>query len=345
MAAHCSNLMLRLAIGSAGTSLAQGLFRPSVSVQQVRWTKANKHWLPKWKALRRRKVIKIKLPEFEEMRKKDQLTPEEMRSKLKEQGVAPDRPWNERPMVISCSGGVFEPYLPPEGDGKVSVLTKAGAIQRMRRLEMRGKSYMNLRKIRAYEDEFDLVEFADIAQDIYIEAHKALVSRDEDKLHDLVTEHCYPIMMANIARKTLRWQFVRSLEPPRAVHVRCTDMISKENLFGQITMRFHSQQTLAVYDRFGRLMHGSEAMIKDVLEYVVFEKHISNVYGTWRIHSKITPEWQPPKEPMLKTFVKPKSEPEPAAAATETTTTTIRETPPSPQSQSSQPSGETFAAA
>ncbi|KAH7985618.1 hypothetical protein HPB52_025520 [Rhipicephalus sanguineus] len=119
--------MLRLAISGAGRSLTQGLFRPSV--QQVRWAKSNKHWLPKWKALRRRKVIKIKLPEFEEMRHRDQMTPEEMRAKLKEQGVAPDRPWNERPMVISCSGGVFEPYLPPEGDGKVSLLTKAGAVQ------------------------------------------------------------------------------------------------------------------------------------------------------------------------------------------------------------------------
>ncbi|KAH9368270.1 hypothetical protein HPB48_013465 [Haemaphysalis longicornis] len=315
---------------------------------------SNKHWNPKWKAERRRKVIKIELPDFEGMRRKDRLTPEEMRTKLKEQGIAPDRPWNERPMVISCSGGVFEPYVPPEGDGKVSVLTKAGAVQRMRRLEMRGKSYMNLRKIRSYEDGFDLVEFADTAQEIYVEAHKALASRDEDRLHELVTEHCYPIMMKNIERKTLRWQFVRSLEPPRAVHIRCTDMVSKENLFGQITMRFHSQQaseqaaqhatelTLAVYDRFGRLMYGSEAMIKDVLEYVVFEKHISNVYGVWRVHSKIIPQWQPVKEPMLKTFIKPEAKPEPEPEPSATSKTTTTETQPPPPSP---PPGETFATA
>ena len=29
--------------------------------------------------------------------------------------------------------------------------------------------------------------------------------------------------------------------------------------------------------RFGRLIHGSEVVAKDVLEYVVFEKHLSNV--------------------------------------------------------------------
>lgn len=49
-------------------------------------------------------------------------------------------------------------------------------------------------------------------------------------------------------------------------------------------------QCLAVYDRFGRLIYGSEVLAKDVLEYVVFEKHLSNEYGLWRLHAKIIPE-------------------------------------------------------
>lgn len=44
-------------------------------------------------------------------------------------------------------------------------------------------------------------------------------------------------------------------------------------------------------------MFGSDVVSKDVLEYVVFEKHIVNQYGTWRIHGKIIPDWMPPKEP------------------------------------------------
>lgn len=59
---------------------------------------------------------------------------------------------------------------------------------------------------------------------------------------------------------------------------------------------------LAVYDRFGRLMHGSEIIAKDVLEYVVFEKHLANLYGKWRIHDKIIPDWLPPREPTLVTY-------------------------------------------
>ena len=50
-------------------------------------------------------------------------------------------------------------------------------------------------------------------------------------------------------------------------------------------------QILAVYDRFGRLIHGHPSVAKDVLEYVIFEKHLASLYGKWRLHAKIVPEW------------------------------------------------------
>jgi len=42
---------------------------------------------------------------------------------MKEQGLLPPRPWQERPTYISSTGGVFEPYIPPEGDGKLSAIS------------------------------------------------------------------------------------------------------------------------------------------------------------------------------------------------------------------------------
>ena len=51
------------------------------------------------------------------------------------------------------------------------------------------------------------------------------------------------------------------------------------------------------------MLYGSEVIAKDVLEYVVFEKHLANIYGKWRIHEKIIPDWMPPREPGLKTYV------------------------------------------
>lgn len=159
-----------------------------------------------------------------------------------------------------------------------------------------------IRKVKNYEDDFETDEFGVKAQDIYIKAHEMLALKDKRALREYISERAYPEMMHNVKDKTIRWKFLQSLEPPRLVHARVTDVISKENLFAQITVRFHTQQQLAIYDRFGRLMHGSETLAKDVLEYVVFEKHISNEYGQWRLHDKIVPEWLPPRQPAPKTF-------------------------------------------
>jgi len=62
---------------------------------------------------------------------------------------------------------------------------------------------------------------------------------------------------------------------------------------------------LAIYDRFGRLAHGSEKLAKDCLEYVVFENHIADEYGCWRLHGKILPDWLPRQQPVLRTLRKP----------------------------------------
>ncbi|KAG9333668.1 hypothetical protein JZ751_010738 [Albula glossodonta] len=150
--------------------------------------------------------------------------------------------------------------------------------------------------------------------------------------------------------KTLHWAFVESLEPPRLVHARCPEMVSKGNLYGQVTIRMHSRQvrqhtctpagetahmhprqvrqhtctpdsthalptgetahmhsrqTLAIYDRFGRLMLGDEQVPRDVLEYIILERHLVNPFGRWRLHAKIVPSWAPPKDPIIKTVMIP----------------------------------------
>ncbi|XP_054164979.1 probable 39S ribosomal protein L45, mitochondrial [Oppia nitens] len=258
-----------------------------------------------WKKARSRKVIKIELPDFNEMRLEDKLSPEEIRSRLKEKGVAPPRMYNERELTITSTNGILDPYVPPEGDGKASIISATGAKQRMDQLTKKGKSMLAIRKVRTYEDELDLPTFAENALDLYVKAHRALADKEWDQLHDFVTEHAFPQMTHKADLKTIRWQFINSIEKPTVAHVRTLDVLSKNNLFAQITVRLHTRQILAIYDRFGILMHGSEAVVKDVLEYVVFEKHLANLYGKWRLHAKIVPNWMPPKEPIIRTFVSP----------------------------------------
>ncbi|CAH0402547.1 unnamed protein product [Chilo suppressalis] len=280
-----------------------------------------KHYIPKFKKHRAMKVFKFPLPNFNE--DFDSMSREKMRQKMKEKGVLPPRPWVERPFYLSATGGVFEPYVPPEGDGKASIVSATRAKQTVEFLGKKSKSMMAMRKIKSFEEDFDSKEFLPLAQDIYVKAHDCLANKDRLGLRTYVTEKAYPEFRYNTQLKTIHWRFLDSLEPPRVVHARYTDVVSKENIFAQLTVRFHTRQQLAVYDRFGRLIHGSEILAKDVLEYVVFEKHLSNMYGTWRIHDKIIPDWAPPREPSKLTLVKPEPEPEPEPQSEEADTPAI----------------------
>ena len=124
------------------------------------------------------------------------MTPDQIRASMKKEGMAPTRPYNERPILITTTGWacvlflssnianinlyvfsdtILEPFLPPEGDGKVSTLSKEGAKQRYSVLENKGKNMIHLRKLRRFEEEFDSYDFALKAQDLYIEAHNTLV--------------------------------------------------------------------------------------------------------------------------------------------------------------------------
>lgn len=86
-------------------------------------------------------------------------------------------------------------------------------------------------------------------------------------------------------------------------------------------------QKLAVYDRFGRLMYGSEILAKDVLEYIVYERHLSNKHGSWRIHAKIIPDWMPAKDSVPKTYRVVES-PEPPAPSPTTESSRTLAVPP-----------------
>ncbi|XP_026874083.2 39S ribosomal protein L45, mitochondrial [Electrophorus electricus] len=232
-------------------------------------------------------------------------TQAEQMAKARASGVVIPQEYMERAINISCTAGIFDPYIPPEGDARLSSLSKEGLMQRTKQIQQTAASQLAIRKIKEHDSEFSTKEFAVRAQEIFIEAHMALTQFNKEKLHSLVTERCYPEMVRGNRYKTLHWRFIESLEPPRIVHARCPDMISKGNLYGQVTIRMHSRQTLAIYDRFGRLMLGDEEEPRDVLEYLVMERHLVNPYGCWRLHGKIVPAWAPSKGPVIKTVMLP----------------------------------------
>lgn len=101
---------------------------------------------------------------------------------------------------------------------------------------------MAVRKIRQFEEDFDAPKFCKEATEIYIKMHEILTKKDKENLIDYVTERAYPEVIHNTDKKTIRWKYLKDIELPRIVQARTTDIITKENIFSQLTVRFHTQQ-------------------------------------------------------------------------------------------------------
>jgi len=53
-------------------------------------------------------------------------------------------------------------------------------------------------------------------------------------------------MTWKLEKKSFRWKYIESLEAPRVVHVRTTDMMSKENVYAQVTVRLLTRQVCVI---------------------------------------------------------------------------------------------------
>ena len=179
-----------------------------------------------------------------------------------------------------------------------------GTSQKVTYVKQKAATMRAVKKIRNYEDEFDLGVFGEEALQIYIKIHELVAKQAKEELFEYVTEYAYPLINFQRENKTIKWEFIKTNELPNVVQARTNHLIEKENMFAQVTVRFNTRQILAIYDRFGHLMYGSDAVVKDVLEYVVFEKNISDYNSKWRLHSKIIPSWAPEKEAIRRTFIR-----------------------------------------
>jgi len=53
-------------------------------------------------------------------------------------------------------------------------------------------------------------------------------------------------MTWKLEKKSFRWKYLEALEAPRVVHVRTTEMLSKENLYAQVTVRLLTRQVTSL---------------------------------------------------------------------------------------------------
>lgn len=58
------------------------------------------------------KLFKINLPEYDKIREELRMSAEEKRSKAAKEGIAPPVSFEYRPLNITTSGEILDPYIP-----------------------------------------------------------------------------------------------------------------------------------------------------------------------------------------------------------------------------------------
>lgn len=53
---------------------------------------------------------------------------------------------------------------------------------------------------------------------------------------------------------------------------------------------YFSLKVMAIKDKHGRHIKGSDKEVREVVDYVVFERHLTNKYGKWRVCGKLFPQ-------------------------------------------------------
>uniref|UniRef100_A0A2R9AFX0 Uncharacterized protein n=1 Tax=Pan paniscus TaxID=9597 RepID=A0A2R9AFX0_PANPA len=81
---------------------------------------------------------------------------------------------SDRSIHLACTAGIFDAYVPPEGDARISSLSKEGLIERTERMKKTMASQVSIRRIKDYDANFKIKDFPEKAKDIFIEAHLCL---------------------------------------------------------------------------------------------------------------------------------------------------------------------------
>ncbi|CAJ0951713.1 unnamed protein product [Ranitomeya imitator] len=104
----------------------------------------------------------------------NKLSVDEMMKKARAAGIITPQEDLERPINVSCTAGILDAYVPPEGDARLSTLSKDGLKQRTEQLKQTAASQLAIRKIKNYDEDFSTKVFPEKAQEIFIEAHNCL---------------------------------------------------------------------------------------------------------------------------------------------------------------------------
>ncbi|CAO3697235.1 unnamed protein product [Umbelopsis ramanniana] len=157
---------------------------------------------------------------------------------------------------------------------------------------------IGLIKYKSLYEKWNSGKFMSVAEETYKDMNSAFARGDRNLLEEVCLDAMYSNLKNQLKTRsnvTWDWQYHGEVEPPKIVCVRCmgTSGFSKTGFsVGQVTVRMHTKQSMAVYDKKNRLIAGDPHKVQNVREYVVFQRALTDPEDVWKIYGKVAPTEQ-----------------------------------------------------
>ncbi|KAI9258993.1 hypothetical protein BDA99DRAFT_606192 [Phascolomyces articulosus] len=196
--------------------------------------------------------------------------------------------------ILIRDHGVFANYVPPETAPAISDFAR-WRLTKWRNLKNNVQNLLSvgLIKYKSQYEKWDSRKFLEVAEETYKDMNDAFARGDRQMLEEVCLDAMYSTLKNQIKGRghaRWEWRYHGEVEQPKIVCVRCvgTTGLSKHGFsVAQATLRMYTKQSMAVYDKKNRLIGGDPNKIHNVLEYVVFQKTISDPEDIWRVYGKV----------------------------------------------------------
>ncbi|VUZ42285.1 unnamed protein product [Hymenolepis diminuta] len=163
---------------------------------QVR-TIRHKPWIPKFRLIRQMQPwVQPFDPDLISIGGKsggERSTASEIREHLRRNGLMPPLIFQDRPINLTHSGRIFDEYVPPEGDGKSSLLSTEMVTEMKDTVVKKAKTSRAAVRIKKHKPTFSTASFPSEADAIYKEVLSLLPKfyDNEERLLELTTEKAF----------------------------------------------------------------------------------------------------------------------------------------------------------
>ncbi|ORZ26537.1 hypothetical protein BCR41DRAFT_348464 [Lobosporangium transversale] len=128
------------------------------------------------------------------------------------------------------------------------------------------------------------------SEEAYIGMNEAFAKGDRGYLEEMCTPSMYAKLKSQLKDRVGRyeWRYHGLVEKPQIVSIR-QGQIGGHVLI-QMIVRLHTNQSMAVFDKKNKQVAGDLKRITPVLEYIVFQRFITDPEDNWKILGKASPD-------------------------------------------------------